>query len=95
VQRAVLARDPDRSAVSSPSQPSKPEESHAPAPDPRDPQNLRLKRVASVAEGACTVLGDHPEESTDSRTFGPVQLGNILGRAVFRYGPITRVGWLW
>jgi nickel-type superoxide dismutase maturation protease len=63
--------------------------------DPRDPMNLMLKRVASVGEGACTVLGDHPEESTDSRTFGPVQLGNVVGRAIFRYGPITRAGWLW
>ena len=63
--------------------------------DPRDPANLVLKRVASVADGACTVLGDRLEESTDSRTFGPVQLGNVLGRAVFRYGPITRMGWLW
>jgi len=63
--------------------------------DPREAQRLMLKRVASVAEGACTVLGDRPEESTDSRIFGPVQLADVLGRAVFRYGPITRMGWLW
>ena len=63
--------------------------------DPRDADNLMLKRVAAVADGACTVLGDRPEESTDSRTFGPVPLANVLGRAVFRYGPFTRVGWLW
>jgi nickel-type superoxide dismutase maturation protease len=63
--------------------------------DPRDSEHLLLKRVAAVNDGACTVLGDHPEESTDSRTFGPVQFANVLGRAVFRYGPITRMGWLW
>jgi nickel-type superoxide dismutase maturation protease len=63
--------------------------------DPRDPEQLLLKRVAALADGACTVLGDRPEESTDSRTFGPVPLRNILGRAVFRYGPIRRIGWLW
>jgi nickel-type superoxide dismutase maturation protease len=63
--------------------------------DPRDPEHLMLKRVAAVADGACTVLGDRPAESTDSRTFGPVQLTDVLGRAVFRYGPITRMGWLW
>jgi nickel-type superoxide dismutase maturation protease len=63
--------------------------------DPRDPENLMLKRVATVAGGACTVLGDRAEASTDSRTFGPVPLANVLARAVFRYGPIRRVGWLW
>jgi nickel-type superoxide dismutase maturation protease len=63
--------------------------------DPRDPGNLMLKRVAEVADGACTVLGDRAEESTDSRTFGPVPLANVLGRALFRYGPIGRIGWLW
>ena len=63
--------------------------------DPRDPENVMLKRVAAVSDGACTVLGDRSEESTDSRTFGPVPLANVLGRALFRYGPITRMGWLW
>ncbi len=63
--------------------------------DPREPERLMLKRVAALADGACAVLGDRPEESTDSRTFGPVPFGNVLGRAVFRYGPITRMGWLW
>ena len=63
--------------------------------DPRHPKHLMLKRVAAVADGACTVLGDRPEESTDSRTFGPVPLANVLGRALFRYGPIGRIGWLW
>ena len=63
--------------------------------DPRDPKNLMLKRVAEVADGACTVLGDQPEQSTDSRTFGPVPLANVLGRALFRYAPIGRIGWLW
>jgi nickel-type superoxide dismutase maturation protease len=63
--------------------------------DPREPDRLLLKRVAVVADGACTVLGDRSEESTDSRTFGPVPLANVLGRALFRYGPIGRIGWLW
>ena len=63
--------------------------------DPRDPQNLMLKRVVAVAAGTCTLLGDRPEESTDSRTFGPVPLANVIARALFRYGPIGRIGWLW
>jgi inner membrane protease subunit 1 len=63
--------------------------------DPRDRENLMLKRVSGVADGTCTVLGDRPEESTDSRTFGPVPVANVLGRALFRYAPIGRIGWLW
>ena len=63
--------------------------------DPRDPNNLMLKRVSDVEDGTCTVLGDRPEQSTDSRTFGPVPAENVLGRAVFRYAPIGRIGWLW
>jgi nickel-type superoxide dismutase maturation protease len=63
--------------------------------DPRDAEHLMLKRVAEVADGVCTVLGDRPEESTDSRTFGPIRLADVLGRAVFRYGPIGRFGWIW
>jgi nickel-type superoxide dismutase maturation protease len=63
--------------------------------DPRDQENLMLKRIAGVSKETCTVLGDRPEESTDSRTFGPVPLANVLGRALFRYGPIGRIGWIW
>lgn len=63
--------------------------------DPRDPENVMVKRVAGVADGACTVVGDRPERSTDSRTFGPVPLANVLARAFFRYGPIRRIGWIW
>jgi len=63
--------------------------------DPRKPENLMVKRVSAVADGACTLLGDRLEESTDSRTFGPVPLANVLGRALFRYAPIGRIGWFW
>ena len=62
------------------------------APDPRFPDRLVLKRVANVADGACTLLGDRPESSTDSREFGPVAVGEVLGRAVFRYAPLGRAG---
>lgn len=62
------------------------------ARDPRAPERLLLKRVAAVDDGRCTLLGDRPEASTDSRTFGPVPLEDVLGRAVFRYAPLVRIG---
>jgi signal peptidase I len=48
--------------------------------------------VAAVDDGRCTLLGDRPEASTDSRIFGPVPLEDVLGRAVFRYAPLVRFG---
>ncbi|HEV8471059.1 MAG TPA: nickel-type superoxide dismutase maturation protease [Candidatus Limnocylindria bacterium] len=60
------------------------------ARDPRVPERLVLKRVARVEDGRYTLLGDRPDESTDSRTFGPVALSHVVGRAVFRYAPLAR-----
>ena len=34
-------------------------------------------------------------ECGEPRTFGPVPLASVLGRALFRYGPIGRIGWIW
>ncbi len=35
------------------------------------------------------VMGDHRENSSDSRVFGPVPLGNVIGRAWLRYWPLS------
>jgi signal peptidase I len=42
-----------------------------------------------IPAGEVFVLGDHREESSDSRVFGPVPVKNIIGRAWLRYWPIT------
>jgi nickel-type superoxide dismutase maturation protease len=62
--------------------------------DPRQPKRTMLKRVAVVdrAHATVTVLGDNRAASTDSRTFGPVPLGLVRGRAVYRYWPEHRRG---
>jgi nickel-type superoxide dismutase maturation protease len=62
--------------------------------DPRDPARVLVKRVASVdPDGASLeVLGDASHASTDSRTFGPVPVSSVLGRAVYRYAPPGRTG---
>jgi nickel-type superoxide dismutase maturation protease len=63
-------------------------------PDPRPGGRALVKRVVAVDPGAGTVevRGDAPDASTDSRTFGPVPLGSLVGRVVYRYGPPDRSG---
>lgn len=58
--------------------------------DPEEPGRLLLKRVTSVARDErgrprYEVLGDNLDESRDSRRFGPVPRGAIVGKAWFRY----------
>lgn len=59
---------------------------------PQDPGTTLVKRVASVAaDGLCRVVGDNPRESTDSRHFGLVPHGEIVGRVSCRFSG-RRVG---
>ena len=62
--------------------------------DPRRPDRVLVKRVASVERphGTVVVLGDSPDASTDSRHFGAVPIGSLIGRVVHRYGPPGRSG---
>ena len=47
-----------------------------------------------VPEGYVYVLGDHRSNSSDSRVFGPVPVGNIVGKAWFSYWPVDDVGFV-
>lgn len=60
--------------------------------DPRVPNRLLIKRVAAVEGGRVTVIGDNPDESTDSRSFGPVDRIEVWGRVGYRYAPAARAG---
>jgi nickel-type superoxide dismutase maturation protease len=62
--------------------------------DPRRPDRVLIKRVRWVDRrtGTLEVVGDAGHASTDSRTFGPVSRSAVLGRAVYRYGPVGRNG---
>ncbi len=48
--------------------------------NPEDPQEFLLKRVASVTQDGVVVRGDNETDSRDSRHFGPVRPGFILGK---------------
>lgn len=47
-----------------------------------------------VPEGMIFVLGDNRGYSNDSRSFGPVPLENVVGRAVFSYWPPGTIGFV-
>jgi signal peptidase I len=47
-----------------------------------------------VPEGYVYVLGDHRSNSSDSRVFGPVPVGNVVGKAWFTYWPAGDVGFV-
>ena len=45
-----------------------------------------------VPEGELFVMGDHRQKSADSRVFGTIPIGNVIGRAFLRYWPISTFG---
>lgn len=47
-----------------------------------------------VTAGHYYVLGDHRNQSNDSRVWGLVPEENIYGKAVFRYWPVAKIGTL-
>jgi len=40
-----------------------------------------------IGEGELFVMGDHRGNSSDSRTFGPIEVSSVAGRAWLRYWP--------
>ena len=47
-----------------------------------------------VPQGQYMVFGDNRMHSSDSRTWGAVEMGNIVGHVFFRYWPLSEMGTL-
>ncbi len=62
--------------------------------DPVEPARLLVKRVVAVLPGGLDVRGDNRAASRDSRTFGSVPASRLIGKAVYRYFPPARAGFL-
>jgi signal peptidase I len=59
---------------------------------PTTPRNDQSSWV--VPAGEYFVMGDHREESEDSRVFGPIPRSTVIGRALVRYWPLADLGWI-
>ena len=45
-----------------------------------------------LAAGQLFVMGDHRQDSRDSRDFGPIDKSSVIGRAWLRYWPLSAFG---
>jgi signal peptidase I len=57
-------------------------------------EDCDLPRAITVPKGSVFVMGDNRGNSDDSRFWGPVPLGWVIGQAVSIYWPVGRVGTL-
>lgn len=53
-----------------------------------------MEREDWLDAGQYYVLGDHRSVSKDSRRFGPINHDQLVGRAVFRFWPLDKFGFL-
>lgn len=67
-------------------------ESYIPADFATLPGNYTKGRVITLSPDEYFMVGDNRPYSSDSRAWGPVPKQNIIGRAFFRYWPLSVIG---
>lgn len=61
---------------------------------PHHHETLLVKRIAkNLGYERYEVKGDNPNDSLDSRVFGPVSQNDIIGKIHFRYWPLKEIRW--
>jgi signal peptidase I len=67
-------------------------------PEPTEPFDTglpwALQQPFTVPAGSYFMMGDNRTDSGDSRDFGPIARGQLVGRAFARYWPLGRIGGL-
>jgi signal peptidase I len=64
-----------------------------PGTDPHQPTVAPPDRAEwTVGQDELFVMGDHREQSSDSRVFGPIKRDSVIGRAWLRYWPFSAFG---
>lgn len=66
------------------------EETYLPEPEQRSRDHV----VHDIGPGEYFVMGDHRSVSKDSRSFGPIDNSQVVGRAVLRFWPLSKIGLL-
>lgn len=60
--------------------------------EPTEPESAEDRWT--IGDGQLFVMGDHRQRSSDSRSFGPIRVDSVVGRAWLRYWPLAGFGLL-